>query len=203
MKGPPPRRLVLASGNAGKLRELSALLRPLEVELRPQGDFGVPAAEEPHPTFLENALAKARHAAQATGLPSLADDSGICCNALGGEPGVRSARFAGEGASDERNNAELVARLRPHADREGHYVCVLVALRSADDPEPLVAEGRWHGRIVETPLGVNGFGYDPHFWIDSLGATAAQLDPARKNGLSHRAIAMRHLLEALRSRWYP
>jgi XTP/dITP diphosphohydrolase len=202
VKGPPLRRLVLASGNAGKLRELRELLRPLDVEVLPQGEFGVHAAEEPHPTFLENALAKARHAAQATGLPSLADDSGICCNALGGEPGVRSARFAGEGASDARNSAELVARLRPHTDREGHYVCVLVALRSADDPEPLVAEGRWAGRIVDIALGANGFGYDPHFWIDRLGATAAQLDPARKNELSHRAVAMKFLLEALRTRWY-
>jgi len=202
VNGTPPRRLVLASGNPGKLRELRDLLRPLDVELAPQGDFGVPAAAEPHPTFLENALAKARHAAAATGLSALADDSGLCCDALGGAPGVRSARLAGDGADDTANNAALVASLRGHDNLAAHYVCVLVALRGPDDPEPLVAEGRWRGRIVADPLGPNGFGYDPHFWIDELGVTAAQLEPLRKNELSHRAAAMHVLLLALRSRWY-
>jgi len=194
-------RLVLASDNAGKLAELRALLEPLRIEVVPQGRLGVSGAPEPHPTFLENALAKARHAAAATGLPALADDSGLCCEALGGAPGVRSARYAGAAATDAANNAALVAQLEACADRRAHYVCVLVALRAADDPEPLVAEGRWYGRIVSGALGAHGFGYDPHFWIDSLGATAAQLEPRRKNELSHRAMAMRSLLEPLLARW--
>jgi len=195
------RRLVLASDNAGKLAELQALLQPLQVEVLPQRVFGVVGAAEPHPTFLENALAKARHAAQATGLPALADDSGICCAALDGAPGVRSARFAGDGASDAQNNAELVARLVRAADRSAHYVCVLVAVRAPQDPEPIVAEGRWHGHIVTQPRGVNGFGYDPHFWVDELKMTAAELAPERKNSLSHRSQAMRQLRSVLAERW--
>ena len=201
MMAPAVPRLVLASDNAGKLAELRALLEPLRIEVVPQGRLGVSGAPEPHPTFLENALAKARHAAAATGLPALADDSGLCCEALGGAPGVRSARYAGAAATDAANNAALVAQLEACADRRAHYVCVLVALRAADDPEPLVAEGRWYGRIVSGALGPHGFGYDPHFWIDSLGATAAQLEPRRKNELSHRAMAMRSLLEPLLARW--
>ena len=195
------RRLVLASDNAGKLAELQALLQPLQVEVLPQRVFGIVGAAEPHPTFLENALAKARHAAQATGLPALADDSGICCAALDGAPGVRSARFAGDGASDAQNNAELVARLARAADRSAHYVCVLVAVRALQDPEPIVAEGRWHGHIVTQPRGVNGFGYDPHFWVDELKMTAAELAPERKNSLSHRGQAMRQLRSVLAERW--
>jgi len=201
MKGTSSRRLVLASDNAGKLAELQALLEPLRIEVLPQRVFGVGGAPEPHPTFLENALSKARHAAHATGLPALADDSGLCCAALGGEPGVRSARFAGEGATDGQNNAALVARLAGVEDRSAHYVCVLVALRGPEDPEPVVAEGRWHGRIVDEPRGANGFGYDPYFWLDELGATAAELEPRRKNSLSHRGLAMRHLRSALAARW--
>ncbi|HEX4586042.1 MAG TPA: RdgB/HAM1 family non-canonical purine NTP pyrophosphatase [Burkholderiaceae bacterium] len=195
------RRLVLASGNAGKVVELQALLQPLRIEVLPQRKFGVIGAEEPHPTFLENALAKARHAAQATGLPALADDSGLCCAALDGAPGVRSARFAGEGASDAQNNAALIGRLAAVEDRSAHYVCVLVAVRAADDPEPVVAEGRWYGRIVLQPRGSNGFGYDPYFWLDELGATAAELAPEHKNSLSHRGQAMRQLCGALAQRW--
>ena len=195
------RRLVLASDNAGKLAELQALLQPLQVEVLPQRVFGVVGAAEPHPTFLENALAKARHAAQATGLPALADDSGICCAALDGAPGVRSARFAGDGASDAQNNAELVARLVRAADRSAHYVCVVVVVRAPQDPEPIVAEGRWHGHIVTQPRGVNGFGYDPHFWVDELKMTAAELAPERKNSLSHRGQAMRQLRSVLAERW--
>ncbi len=156
-----PRRLVLASDNAGKLAELQALLEPLQIEVLPQRLLGVVGAVEPHSTFLENALAKARHAAQASGLPALADDSGLCCVALNGSPGVRSARFAGDGAGDAQNNAQLVARLAGIEERRAHYVCLLVAMRSPQDPEPIVAEGRWFGRIVTEPRGTNGFGYDP------------------------------------------
>jgi XTP/dITP diphosphohydrolase len=195
------RRLVLASDNAGKLAELRSLLLPLRIDVVPQGALGVRSAPEPHPTFLENALAKARHAALSTGLPALADDSGLCCEALDGAPGVRSARFAGEQATDAQNNAALVARLAAATSTAAHYVCVLVALRCAEDPEPLVAEGRWHGRIVAQAAGANGFGYDPHFWIDALGATAGELAPERKNELSHRALAMRALREAMVARW--
>ena len=201
MSGTHSRRLVLASDNPGKLAELQALLQPLRIEVVPQRAFGVGGAEEPHPTFLENALAKARHAAQATGLPALADDSGLCCAALGGAPGVRSARFAEQGATDAQNNAALIEQLAGAVDRSAHYVCVLVALQAADDPEPVIAEGRWHGHIVTQPRGVNGFGYDPYFWLDDLGATAAELAPQRKNELSHRGQAMRQLRDALAARW--
>jgi XTP/dITP diphosphohydrolase len=196
-----PRRLVLASDNAGKLAELRALLQPLRIEVLPQRQFGVAGAEEPHATFLENALTKAHHAARATGLPALADDSGLCCAALDGAPGVRSARLAGDGATDAQNNAALIARLAGAVDRSAHYVCVLVAVRSAEDPEPIVAEGRWYGHIVTQPRGVNGFGYDPYFWLDALGATAAELPPQRKNELSHRGQAMRLLRDELAARW--
>jgi XTP/dITP diphosphohydrolase len=201
VSGTSPRRLVLASDNAGKLAELRALLEPLRVQVLSQREFGVASAEEPHPTFLENALAKARHAARATGLPALADDSGLCCAALAGGPGVRSARFAGEAATDAQNNAELVARLRSAQDRSAHYVCVLVALRAPEDPEPIVAEGRWYGHIVTQPRGVNGFGYDPYFWLDDLSVTAAELAPQQKNSISHRGQAMRQLVSALQARW--
>jgi XTP/dITP diphosphohydrolase len=201
MIGARSRRLVLASDNAGKLAELQALLEPLKIDVVPQRAFGVSGAPEPHPTFLENALAKARHAAHATGLPALADDSGLCCTALGGAPGVRSARFAGDDATDAQNNAALVARLAGVQDRSAHFVCLLVAVREPQDPEPIVAEGRWYGHIVDPPRGVNGFGYDPHFWLDELGATAAELPPKQKNALSHRALAMRHLRGALAARW--
>jgi XTP/dITP diphosphohydrolase len=201
MTGTLSRRLVLASDNAGKLAELQALLEPLRIEVLPQRLLGVASAPEPHPSFLENALAKARHAAHATGLPALADDSGLCCVALGGAPGVRSARFAGEQASEAQNNAALVARLTGVEDRTAHYVCVLVALRAPQDPEPIVAEGRWYGRIVESARGDGGFGYDPHFWLDELGATAAELAPHQKNALSHRAQAIQRLRDALAARW--
>jgi XTP/dITP diphosphohydrolase len=195
------RRLVLASDNAGKLREFAALLAPLDVEIVAQRSLGVAPAEEPHPTFVENALAKARHASAQTGLPALADDSGLCCLSLQGAPGVRSARFAGDVADDAANNAELIRRLEACKDRRGHYVCVLVALRGADDPEPLIAEARWHGEIVTTPRGANGFGYDPHFLLPGLGQTAAELDPAHKNRLSHRGMAMAQLAVKLADAW--
>ncbi|MGF6599298.1 XTP/dITP diphosphohydrolase [Paraburkholderia sp. GAS448] len=193
-------QVVLASNNAGKLREFAALFETVGIELIPQGRFNVPEAEEPHPTFVENALAKARHAAKLTGLPALADDSGLCVVALRGAPGVYSARYAqlaGGEKSDAANNARLVDELRSHDDRRAYYFCVLALVRHADDPEPLIAEGRWHGEVLDAPRGANGFGYDPYFFLPALKATAAELDPAVKNATSHRAIALRHLLARL------
>jgi len=195
------RRLVLASGNAGKLREFRALLAPLQVQVNSQAELSIEPADEPHATFVENALAKARHASAASGLPALADDSGLTCVALHGLPGVRSARFAGEDADDARNNAALLRRLSGIADRRAHYTCVLVALRRPDDPEPVIAEGVWHGQIVEPARGANGFGYDPHFLLPELGCTAAELDPAHKNRISHRGVAMADLARKLGERW--
>jgi XTP/dITP diphosphohydrolase len=192
-------RLVLASSNAGKLRELSAMLEPLGIEVVPQASLGVTDAEEPHATFVENALAKARHAARATGLAALADDSGLCVRALAGRPGVLSARYAGEQKSDVANNAKLVADLQGHADRRAHFYSVIVLVRSADDPQPLIADGEWAGEIIDTARGGGGFGYDPHFYVPSLEQTAAEIEPELKNTLSHRAAAMRHLLERLRA----
>jgi XTP/dITP diphosphohydrolase len=195
------RRLVLASDNRGKLRELAALLAPLGAEAIAQGALGIRSPEEPHVTFVENALAKARHAAAASGLPALADDSGLCCSALGGEPGVRSARFAGEAATDADNNAELLRRLAGVADRRAHYTCVLVAVRSANDPEPLIADARWYGELIDAPRGGNGFGYDPLFWLRDLGMTAAELAPEQKNRISHRAAALAELARKLKVCW--
>ena len=195
------RRIVLASGNAGKLREFRALLAPLAVEVISQAELAIAPADEPHPTFVENALAKARHASAASGLPALADDSGLSCAALDGLPGVRSARFAGPQASDADNNAELVRRLAATQDRRAHYTCVLVALRASDDPEPVIAEARWHGEIVAQPRGENGFGYDPYFWLPQLRCTAAELAPAHKNRISHRALAMAALSQRLAAQW--
>jgi XTP/dITP diphosphohydrolase len=188
---------VLASGNEGKLREFRRLLAPLGIDVVTQGSLGIPDADEPHATFLENALAKARHASALARLPALADDSGVCVAALGGEPGVQSARYAGEPRSDARNNAKLVQSLAGVADRRAHYACVLVLVRRPDDPEPIVAEGRWHGRIVDTPRGSGGFGYDPHFEDLETGLTGAELPLERKNALSHRGRALRTLLERL------
>jgi XTP/dITP diphosphohydrolase len=190
-------RVVVASGNSGKLRELNALLQPLGIETVAQGLLGVPEADEPHPTFLENALAKARNAARHTGLPSLADDSGILADALGGEPGVQSARYAGEPRSDERNNRKLVEMLRSAPTRAAHYYCVIVLMRAVDDPRPLVAEGFWHGEIILEPRGSGGFGYDPYFLLPELGLTAAELDAAHKNRVSHRALALAMLASRL------
>ncbi|SAL79038.1 deoxyribonucleotide triphosphate pyrophosphatase [Caballeronia choica] len=195
------KRVVLASNNAGKLREFASLLGAAGIELIAQAELGVPEAEEPHATFVENALAKARHASTLTGLPAIADDSGLCTHALRGAPGVHSARYAqlaGGEKSDAANNARLVAELAGTADRRAYYFCVLVLVRHADDPEPLIAEGRWHGEVIDAPRGANGFGYDPHFFLPALNATAAELDPARKNASSHRAIALRQLLARLK-----
>jgi XTP/dITP diphosphohydrolase len=172
------KRIVLASNNAGKVREIHDLLAPLDLDVIPQGALGIPEADEPHHTFVENALAKARHAAQASGLPALADDSGICVAALNGEPGVHSAYYAGHPRSDDANNRKVVAALAAKADRRAHYYCVMVLVRRPDDPEPLIAEGRWQGEVIDTPRGSGGFGYDPHFLLPALGRTAAELDPA-------------------------
>ncbi|MDP3872913.1 MAG: RdgB/HAM1 family non-canonical purine NTP pyrophosphatase [Methyloversatilis sp.] len=192
-------KLVLASNNAGKLRELSAMLAPLGIEVVTQASLGVAEADEPHVTFVENALAKARHASRETGLPALADDSGLCVRALGGRPGVLSARYAGEPKSDVANNAKVVAELHGIEDRRAHFYSVIVLVCDADDPRPLIADGEWHGEIIESPRGDAGFGYDPHFWVPSLEQTAAELAPELKNTLSHRASAMRHLLTRLQA----
>ena len=190
-------RLILASNNAGKLKEFAQLLGPIGFELHPQGEFNVPEAEEPFGTFVENALQKARHAARLTGLPALADDSGVCVNALGGAPGVYSARFAGEPKSDARNNEKLIADLAGHADKSAYYYCVLVYVRHADDPQPVIADGVWRGQIVDTPRGSNGFGYDPYFLLPDFGRTAAELEPHEKNAVSHRGQALRALVDKL------
>ncbi|MDR1934640.1 MAG: RdgB/HAM1 family non-canonical purine NTP pyrophosphatase [Candidatus Accumulibacter sp.] len=193
-------KLVVASSNPGKLREFGALLVPLGWEILPQRALGVGECEEPHGTFVENALAKARHAAAVTGLPALADDSGLCAHALGGAPGVYSARYAGEPKSDRRNNEKLVAELAGMADKRAHYVCVLVFVRHAGDPQPVVAEGEWHGEIVASPRGEGGFGYDPHFFLPDAGVTAAELDAAEKNRRSHRGQALALLVDRLKNR---
>ncbi|MGZ2744042.1 RdgB/HAM1 family non-canonical purine NTP pyrophosphatase [Burkholderia stagnalis] len=197
---PPLSRIVLASNNAGKLREFTAMFSTVGIDVIPQGDLAVPEAEEPYRTFIENALTKARHAAQLTGLPAIADDSGLCVRALRGAPGVYSARYAqraGLEKGDAANNAYLVDQLRGVDDRRAYYCCVLALVRHADDPEPLFAEGRWHGEIVDAPRGAHGFGYDPYFYLPSLGATAAELEPPVKNALSHRALALQALLARL------
>jgi len=198
------KQLVVASSNPGKLRELSELLAPLGFELIPQATLGISDAEEPHGTFVENALAKARHASRAAKLPAIADDSGICVAALNGEPGVHSARFAGAGegagreAQDERNNRKLLALLKGQADRRAHYACVMVLVRHAEDPEPVIAEGRWYGEVIDTARGANGFGYDPYFLLSELGKTAAELDSGQKNAISHRGKALRRLVAKLK-----
>lgn len=189
--------LVLASNNAKKSAELSQLLAPLGIQLRTQGEFNVPEAEEPHCTFVENALVKARHAARLTGRAALADDSGLCVAALGGAPGVLSARFAGEPRSDARNNARLLEVLEQVEDRRALFYCALVLVRHAEDPRPLIACGAWRGEILRAPRGDTGFGYDPLFFLPELEQSAAELGTELKNTLSHRANAMRLLVEAL------
>jgi XTP/dITP diphosphohydrolase len=190
-------RLVLASNNAGKLREFRRLLAPLAIEVLAQAELGIAEADEPHVTFVENAIAKARHAAAHARLPALADDSGLCVRSLGGAPGVRSARYAGEPRSDARNNAQLIADLAGVADRHAHYTCVLALLRHDADPEPIIVEARWHGRIVDAPRGNGGFGYDPPFEDLATGLTGAELPLERKNELSHRGKAIRALVARL------
>lgn len=173
------------------------MLEPAGYRVVPQSDYHVSEADEPYFTFIENALTKARHVSRLTGKPALADDSGLCVNVLGGKPGVLSARYAGEPKSDDRNNARLIADLAGLPDKTANYYCVLVYVRSADDPQPVIADGRWFGRIVNTPRGTNGFGYDPYFWIPEFGKTAAELTPDEKNSHSHRGMALRALLEKL------
>ena len=195
-------RIVIASNNPGKLRELEALFAPLGIEAVAQGELGVAEAEEPHDTFLENALAKARHASRATGMPALADDSGLCIPALGGEPGVHSAYYGGRDGDrnvrDARNNAKLVSALADVDDRSAFYYCVLVLVRSAADPTPIVAEGVWEGDIVLEPRGDGGFGYDPYFQPWGSSRTAAEIAAPEKNRVSHRALAAAALLRRLR-----
>ena len=205
-------RLVLASNNAGKLAELQTLFAPLALELVAQPALAIPEADEPHATFVENALAKARHAARAGGCAAIADDSGLCVDALGGAPGVSSAHYApavlpaaGREAQrrvqDAANNALLQQRLAGVEDRAARFVCTLVALRSADDPEPLVSTGRWHGELLREGRGSGGFGYDPLLYIAELGCSVAELDAATKNALSHRAVAARQMLALMREAW--
>ncbi len=198
-------KLVLASSNPGKLREIEAVLAPLGMEVLPQASLGLADAEEPFRTFIENALTKARHAARQTRLPALADDSGICAHALGGEPGVHSARYAGftdaapdRDEQDRRNNIKLIEQLGGHQDWRAHYYCVMVLVRHAEDPEPLIAEGSWNGRIIAEPRGQNGFGYDPHFLLPDLGMTAAEISAEQKNLISHRGKALRLLMARLK-----
>ncbi|WP_025041438.1 RdgB/HAM1 family non-canonical purine NTP pyrophosphatase [Nitrosospira briensis] len=190
-------KLVIASSNSGKLREIGQLLQPLGIEVLPQSAFNVTESEEPYCTFIENALVKARHASRCTGLPALADDSGICVSALNGKPGILSARYAGEPRSDERNNQKLVDVLTDETDRKAHYYCVIVLLRHPDDPQPLIADGSWHGEIVLRPRGTGGFGYDPYFFLPDLGKTAAELSAEQKNRISHRGKALARLVERI------
>lgn len=191
-------KLVIASGNAGKLREIRYLLEPLGIQVLPQSAFNITEVEEPYCTFLENALAKARHASKSSGLPALADDSGICVNALNGGPGVYSARYAGESKSDEQNNQKLVDVLRNQPNRKAHYYCIIVLVRHADDPQPIIADGTLHGEIILEPRGGGGFGYDPYFFLPNLGKTAAELPMEKKNQISHRGKALAQLAERIR-----
>lgn len=192
------KKIVLASNNAGKLKEFGQILLPLGIELLPQADLNIPDAPEPFFTFVENALTKARHASRLSGLPAIADDSGICVNALGGAPGVYSARYAGEPKSDDNNNRKLVDALRGIEDRSAYYYCVLVYVRSEHDPQPVIADGRWQGQIIDQARGSEGFGYDPYFYLPEYDKTVAELDSAQKNSLSHRAQALQELLKKLR-----
>lgn len=209
-------KLVLASNNAKKLAELKSLFAGLPIDLLSQSALGIDEADEPHCSFVENALAKARHAARASGLAAIADDSGLCVAALGGAPGVQSAVFAAKlpatqaattdrevqrCAQDAANNAHLLERLHGAADRSARFVSTLVALRHADDAEPLIAFGRWEGRVLEAPRGEGGFGYDPLVWIDALDASVAELDGSQKNRVSHRALAAAQMRELMRQAW--
>ncbi len=192
-------KLVIASNNKGKLREIGELLAPLEIEVMTQSQFDVDEVDEPHQTFIENALAKARHASYCSNLPALADDSGICVNALDGAPGVNSARFAGEPRSDVRNNLQLIEALHSRTDRHAYYYCVIVLMRHANDPQPIIVDGSWHGEIVEQPRGTGGFGYDPYFYLPELDKTSAELSAQHKNKISHRGQALAKLVKILQA----
>lgn len=194
------KKLVIASNNPGKLVEFQTLLAPLGIEVVTQAQLGIKEAEEPHSTFIENALAKARHVSRESGLPALADDSGICVDALNGMPGVISARYSGLPLSDQRNNQALLQAMQLHTNRKAHYVCVLVLMRSAGDAQPIIAEGEWHGEIAREPRGTGGFGYDPLFWLPELGKMSAELSREEKDAISHRGKAMKVLLEKLSTR---
>ena len=192
-------KLVIASNNPGKLKEFQFLLQPLGIEVLTQAQLGISEAEEPHVTFVENALAKARHVSRLSGLPALADDSGICVAALGGAPGVLSARYAGDNPkSDARNNQKLLQDMQGVTDRRAHYYCVLVLVRHADDPQPLIAEGEWHGEIAHEERGDGGFGYDPMFWLPEFGKMSSELTRDEKHAISHRGKALNVLLEKLK-----
>jgi len=201
-KGHQGERIVLASNNAGKVREINQLLADQQIEVVPQKAFDIPDAEETGLTFVENAILKARHAARLSGLPAIADDSGIEVDALEGAPGIYSARFAGPECDDRKNNLKLLDRLRGVAEEErgARFQCLMVYMRHADDPTPIICQGAWEGRILSAPLGDNGFGYDPLFWVPSEGRSSAQLSPELKNRLSHRGQALRKLLAALASK---
>ena len=193
-------QLLLASNNAGKLKEFSALLAPLGIsQIVPQGQLGIPEADEPYGTFIENALAKARHASRLSGLPALADDSGLCVDALGGAPGVLSARYAGEPKSDQRNNEALLAALDGIDNRQAHYYCVLVLVRSAEDPQPIIADAVWRGHILPAARGEGGFGYDPLFQAQGYEISVAEMASAEKNRISHRAQALAQLVNRLQA----
>ncbi|MBP6366579.1 MAG: RdgB/HAM1 family non-canonical purine NTP pyrophosphatase [Nitrosomonas sp.] len=192
------KKLVIASNNQGKLREINTLLEPLAIEAVPQSDFNAGEVDEPYVTFVENALTKARHASRCSGLPALADDSGICVSALGGAPGVTSARYAGEPKSDERNNLKLIGMLKNQSNRRAYYYCVIVLVRHADDPQPIIVDGSWYGEIVDQPRGEGGFGYDPYFFLPEFGKTSAELSAEQKNRISHRGQALAQLVDILR-----
>ncbi len=189
--------VVLASNNPGKLAELKVLIAPLGLDAVSQRDLGIPSAPETRTTFIENALEKARHVSAAAGRPAIADDSGLAVPALGGAPGVLSARYAGESATDSENNAKLIAAMADVDDRRASFHCAVVFMRAPDDPVPVIATAAWSGRIVAEPRGGGGFGYDPHFFVDETGCTAAELDPSVKNEISHRGQAMRALCARL------
>ncbi|MDD4977217.1 MAG: RdgB/HAM1 family non-canonical purine NTP pyrophosphatase [Gallionella sp.] len=191
------KKLVIASNNPGKLAEFQTLLAPLGIEVVTQSQLGIKEAEEPHHTFIENALAKARHVSRESGLPALADDSGICVDALNGMPGVISARFSGYPLSDQRNNKALLEAMKTHTDRRAHYACVLVLMRSAGDAQPLIAEGEWHGEIALESRGTGGFGYDPLFWVPELGKMCSELSHDEKHAISHRGKAIQVLMQKL------
>lgn len=196
-------KIVIASGNHGKLKEIQHVLKATSIEVLPQSHFNVTEAEEPYCTFIENALAKARHASLQTGLPALADDSGICVDALQGLPGVHSARYACELPSDKKsdaaNNAKLLLALQDQTNRKAHYYCVMVLVKYATDPQPIIAEGMWHGEILTTPRGTDGFGYDPLFLDVTSGKTVAELAIDAKNKISHRGQALQQLLQKIKA----
>lgn len=191
------KKVVIASNNLGKLEEFTHLLMPLGIQTLPQSAFNVIETEEPFQTFVENALVKARHASKHTGLPALADDSGICVDVLNGKPGVHSARYAGEPKSDKRNNQRLIGQLKNRQDRCAHYYCIIVLVRYADDPQPIITDGTWYGKIIMEPRGTGGFGYDPYFYLPDLDKTAAELSIEDKNLISHRGKALIRLTRYL------